>query len=114
MTDLLLEGEDLGDAAVDGVAEPGLRLVGDGDDGLAAVGLGQVREQLGGVACAEDLVDGREPGRALVRAEVGREDALRHAPPAQELARPARRPRRTRGCHAGVSTTTRSHVCRAL
>jgi hypothetical protein len=59
-------------------------------------------------------VDGGEPGRALVRAEVGREDALRHAPPPKELARPARRPSARRTCHSGISTaTTRSHACLA-
>ena len=88
--DLLLESEDLGDAAVDGVPEPGLRLVGDGDDGLAAVGHGEVGQQLGGVAGAEHLVDGGEVRRALLVAEVGREDAAAHALAAQELARPAR------------------------
>jgi hypothetical protein len=98
---LLLEGEDLGDAAVDGVPEPGLRLVGDGDDGLAAVGDGEVGQQLGGVAGAEHLVDGGEARGALVAAEVGREHALRHAPPAQELARAARRPRARRGSSSG-------------
>ena len=87
---LLLEGEDLRDAAVDGVAEPGLRLVGDGDDGLAAVGDGEVGQQLGGVAGAEHLVDGGEVRRALLVAEVGCEDAAAHALAPQELARPAR------------------------
>jgi len=114
---LLLEGEDLRDAAVDGVAEPGLRLVGDGDDGLAAVGDGEVGQQLGGVAGAEHLVDGGEARGALVAAEVGREHALRHAPPAQELARAARRPRARRGSSSrgpsvGSSSSSSGHVDR--
>jgi hypothetical protein len=107
---LLLEREDLRNASVDGVAEPGLRLVGDGDDGLAAVGDGEVREQLGGVAGAEHLVDGGEPGRALVGAEVGREHALRHAPPPQKLARAARRPRTRRACSSVVGCSSSGHV----
>jgi len=80
----------VGDAAVDGVAQPGLRLVGDGDGGLRAVGERQVREKLGHVAGAEHLVDGGEVRRALLVAEVGREDAAAHALAPQELARPAR------------------------
>lgn len=101
----------MGDAAIDGVAEPGLGLVGDGDDGLAAVGDGEVGEELGGVAGAEHLVDRREPRRPLLRAEVGREHALRHAPPPQELARAARRPgsRPRRGSGSAGSRST-SHT----
>jgi hypothetical protein len=60
-----------------------------------------VGQQLGGVAGAEHLVDGGEARGALVAAEVGREHALRHAPPAQELARAARRPRARRGGSGG-------------
>ena len=89
---LLLEREDVGDAAVDGVAQPRLRLVGDGDGGLGAVGERQVGEELGHVAGAEHLVDGGEVRRALLVAEVGREHAPAHALAPQELARAARRP----------------------
>jgi hypothetical protein len=55
-------------------------------------------------------VDGREPRRALVAAEVGREHALGHAPPPQELARAARGPgaRRRRGGGGGGSSASSS------
>jgi hypothetical protein len=64
------------------VAEPGLRLVGDGDDGLAAVGDGEVGQQLGGVALlapntlwlAAKRGSARRPGRGRA-VEVGREHA---------------------------------------
>jgi len=90
-TNLLLEGEDVGDAAIDGVAEAGLRLVGDSDGGLGAVGERQVGEQLGHVAGAEHLVDGGEVRRPLLVAEVWREHAPAHALAPQKLARAARR-----------------------
>jgi hypothetical protein len=74
-----------------------------------------VGQQLGGVAGAEHLVDGGEARGALVAAEVGREHALRHAPPAQELARAARRPRARRGGggpSVGSSSSSSGHVNR--
>ena len=80
----------MGDAAVDGVAEAGLRLVADGDDGVEALVRGDLEEELGHVACAEHLVHRREVRRALLRVEVGREDAPAHALAAEELARAAR------------------------
>jgi len=91
---LLLEREDVGDAAVDGVAQPGLRLVGDGGRRLAPVGGGHLLQQLGRVAGAEHLVDGRELRRPVLGAEVGSEHALRRALAPQELAGATRRPRR--------------------
>jgi hypothetical protein len=52
-------------------------------------------------------VDGGEPRRALVGAEVWRKDTLLHASPPEELASPARRPRARRSSNrAGISTTT--------
>jgi hypothetical protein len=80
----------VGDAAVDGVAEAGLGLVADGDDGVGALVRRDLEEQLGHVAGAEHLVHRREVRRALLRVEVGREDAPAHALAPQELARPAR------------------------
>lgn len=98
LSDLLLEGEDVGDAAVDGVLQACLGLVGDGDGGLAAFGHGEVHEELGDVAGAEDLVDSREVGGALLVAEVGGEDAPPRALPPQELASPAGRPEARHPC----------------
>lgn len=84
--DLLLEGEYVGDAAVDGVTDPSEGLVTEGDDGVdAAVGR-EPEEELGGVAGAEDLVHGGEVGCSLLRVEVGSEHAASHALPPQELA----------------------------
>ena len=42
----MLKGEDVGNAAVDGILKPGLSFVGDGDSGLTAVGDGEVGEEL--------------------------------------------------------------------
>lgn len=87
---LLLEGEDAGDAAVDRVAEAGMGLEADGDDGVEALVGGDVEEQLGDVARAEHLVHRREVRRSLLRVEERREDAPAHALPPQKLAGPAR------------------------
>jgi hypothetical protein len=80
----------VGDAAVDGVAEPRLGLVADGDDGVEALVRRDLEQQLGHVAGAEHLVHGREVRRALLRVEVGREDAAADALAPEELARAAR------------------------
>lgn len=96
----------MGDAAVDGVAEAGLGLVGDGEHRLAALRDGDVEQQLRHVARPEHLVDRREPRRPLLRPEVGREHAVRRALPPQELARPARRPRPARPHFRTVTAAT--------
>ena len=66
--------EDVGDAAVDGVADPCLRHVGHGGGGLAPVPGSHLGEQLGGVAGA-----GRELRRAVLGVEVEREAANTHS-----------------------------------
>jgi hypothetical protein len=113
---LLLEREDVGDAAVDGVAQPGLRLVGDGGRRLAPVAGGHLLEQLRRVAGAEHLVDGGELRRPVLRAEVWREHALRRALASQELARAARRARRAatyRGRHGRLGRSLAACNCSA-
>jgi hypothetical protein len=107
---LLLQREDVGDAAVDGVAQPGLRLVGDGGRRLAPVAGGHLLQQLGRVAGAEDLVDGGELLRPVLRAEVRREHALRRALAPQELARPARRARGAATCRGRHDRLPRSSL----
>lgn len=105
---LLLEGEDVGDATVDGILEPRLGLVGDGDGRLGSIGHGEVHEDLGEVTSPEHLVDRREVGRSLFMAEVRGEDAAPHALPPQELASPAGRakPRHRRLCKQCFSWLT--------
>ena len=76
----------MGDAAVDRVAEPSLGLVADGDDGVEALVRRDLEQQLGHVAGAEHLVHRREVRRALLRVEVGREDAAADALAPEELA----------------------------
>ena len=70
----------------DGISDPGLRLVGDGDGSRTAAAHRQVREELGDVAGAEHLVHGREMDLGLIVAEVGCKyaDVLAFSP--QELA----------------------------
>ena len=88
--DLALEDGDGADAAVDGVLGAGLGLVGEGVHGVLALVRLDLVQELAHVAGAEDLVHVRELLR-LLRREVRREDAVRHALPPQELARRARR-----------------------
>lgn len=87
---LLLESEDVSDAAIDGVSEAGLRLVANGDDGVEALVRRDVEEQLRHVARPKHLVHRREVGGALLRVEIRREYAPGHALPPQELACPTR------------------------
>ena len=84
-----MERENGGNAAVDRIGEPGLGLVADGDDGVVPPAHWHVVQQLGHVAGPEHFVDRSEPGRPLLRPEVGREHAPGHALPSQELAGPA-------------------------
>lgn len=76
----LLEEGDESDAAIDRVPEAGLRLVGQGVDGVIALRSAELVEDLGDIAGAEDLVDVGKP-LGVVRWEVRREDALRRALP---------------------------------
>ncbi|GER57789.1 PRA1 family protein 2 [Striga asiatica] len=86
-------GENMGHAAIDGVPDAGLGLIGNGDHGLAPIGLGHVvQQQLGHVAGPKHLVDGRKSGRALLRTEIRPEYAVWGALPPEELACAARRP----------------------
>lgn len=85
-----MKGEDVGDAAVDGVPEPGLRLVTNGDHGVGPLLHRDVEEELRHVTSSEHLVHRREMSRALLRVEMRRKYAPCHTLPPQELACPAR------------------------
>lgn len=87
---MLLECEDVGDAAVNRVLEASLRLVGDGERSLRAIGSREVSEELGGIARTKDLMDGCKVCCPLLMAEVGGENAALHALPPQEFAGTAR------------------------
>lgn len=88
LAEAVLEEGDEADAAVDGVAEAGLGLVGEGVDGVLALGGGQLLEELRDVAGSEHLVDVAEL-LGLVRREVRREHAVLRALPPLYLARRA-------------------------
>lgn len=77
------------DATVDGVAEPGVGLVGQRIDGVLALGGVEFVEDFGHVAGAEHLVDVGEFLR-LVWREVGCEYAFLGAFSTEELAGRAR------------------------
>ena len=76
----------MGDAAIDGIADAGLSFVADGDDGVEPSVSGDVEEELGSVACTENLVNGGEMSCPLFRIEVRSEDAAADALAPQELA----------------------------
>lgn len=86
---LLLEGEDGGDATVDRIGQAGLRLITDGENRIAASRHGNVQQQLGHIAGAEDFMHGGEPRCALLGSEVGSEDAAPHTLASQKFAGPA-------------------------
>ena len=99
-TEAVLEDGDDADAAVDGVSEAHVGLVGERVHGVLALEGVELVQQLGHVAGAKDTVHVHELLR-VVRWEVGREHAVRLALAAQELARSAWRARathRSRGC----------------
>ncbi|GJM95917.1 hypothetical protein PR202_ga12710 [Eleusine coracana subsp. coracana] len=85
-----LEDGDVGDAAVDGVAEPRVRLVRQRVHGVLPLRVGQLVEQLRHVAGAEHAVHVGELGGVVGR-EVGREHAPLRALATEKLARRARR-----------------------
>jgi hypothetical protein len=97
LAEVVLEDGDDADAAVDGVAEAHVGLVGERVHGVLALEGVELVQQLGHVARAEDTVHVHELLR-VVRREVGREHAVRLALAAEEL---ARRARRTRAAHRG-------------
>ncbi|RWW39789.1 hypothetical protein BHE74_00054844 [Ensete ventricosum] len=105
---LLLEGEDVSNATVDGVAEPCLGLVADSNDSVVPLVGRDVQEELRRVAGTEHLVHRREARRALLGVEVRREYAPRHALPPQKLARPAGPKSTATSSAAAASTTTTS------
>jgi hypothetical protein len=86
MCNLVLEGKDGADAAVDGLGDARLRLVADGAGRVRAHRRGHPRQHLRHVAGAEHFVHGRELRRAAAlppasSAEVRREHAPGHAAP---------------------------------
>lgn len=85
LAELVLEERDDPDAAVDGVTEPHLGLIGEGIDGVFTLVRVQVVEELGDVASAEDSVDVGELLR-LIGWEVRCKCTLGLAFAAQKLA----------------------------
>lgn len=115
---LLLEGEDVSDASINGITKASLCLVADGDDGVKTLVSGDVEQQLGDVAGTENLVHRREVRRALLRVKVGREDAPCHALTPQKLAGPARAsssssssPTSSASSSCSCSCSRSSHAC---
>ena len=86
---MLLEGEDGGDAAVDGVGESRLRLVRDRHHSVVAAGQRHLLQQLRHVAGPKHFVHRRKPSGPLLRRKVRRKDAAPHTLAPQKLARPA-------------------------
>lgn len=79
----------MGNTSVDRVPEPGLSLITDGDHRIEPLVNRDMEEELRHVTRPKHLVDGRKMSRALLRVEIRREHATRHALPSQELACPA-------------------------
>lgn len=86
VADLLLEGKDVTDTAVDGVSNPRESLVAKSDDGIEALVCRNAQEKLGGIASAKHLVHGSEVSGALLRVKIGRKYAAAYALAPKELA----------------------------
>lgn len=87
---LMLKGEDMTNASVDGIAKPSQCLVSKRDDGVQSPAGRNHHEELGGVARPENLVHRREMRRPFLRIEVGSEDTFSHAFPPEKLTCAAR------------------------
>lgn len=102
-SDLLLQCENGGDAAMDWVGQPRLSLVRYRDHCVMPPISRDVQQELRHVARPENLVHRREPCGTLVRPEVWCKYAAAHALPPKELASPTRShgwwPRRRRVGH---------------
>jgi hypothetical protein len=86
MADLLLEGKDVTDTAIDGVSNPRKSLIAKSNDGIEALVCRNAQEKLGGIASAKHLVNGSKVSSALLRVKIGRKYATAHALTPQELA----------------------------
>lgn len=84
---LLLQRKYVCDTAIYWITEPGLRLVWHGDCSLAAVTCREMREDLWGIACPKDLMDGSKVCSPLLMGEVWGEYTAIDTLPAQKLAR---------------------------
>ncbi|KAL6005184.1 hypothetical protein ACLOJK_005746 [Asimina triloba] len=91
LINLLLQREYGGHTSIDRIVEPCLGLVRYGYNRIMAPVGRYVQQQLRHIAGTKHLVHRGEPGRALVRPEIGCENAPADALPPQELAGTARR-----------------------
>jgi hypothetical protein len=71
MADLLLEGKDVTDTAIDGVSNPRKSLIAKSNDGIEALVCRNAQEKLGGIASAKHLVNGSKVSSALLRVKIG-------------------------------------------
>ena len=83
---LLLEGKDMGNTTVDRISHPGLGFIGNCDHSLTPIRHRHMKQQFGNITSTKHLMDRRKLGRALLRGEVGCENAVGGALPAEELA----------------------------
>lgn len=86
---LLLQGENVSHAAINGVSNSGLSFISNGDYSLTSIRNWHMQQELRHITRSKHLVYGGEPSRALLRAEVGGENAVRRALSPQKLARSA-------------------------
>lgn len=95
--DLLLEGEDVGDTAIDGILKPSLGLIRNGDSSLTALSEWKTSEKLRDIAGPKDLVNGSKMGGTLFMAEIRCKNTPSDTFPSQEFAGSTWR---TRTCHS--------------
>lgn len=86
-TNLLLEGENLRNATIDRVSNPSESFVTKRNASVETFGRWDAVEELRGIASSKHLMHSGEVGGALIRVEIGGENASFHTLSPQKLAR---------------------------
>lgn len=73
-------------AAIDGILEPGLSFVGDGDSSLASIADREVCQELGNIAGTKDLVNSCKMSSTLFMAEIWGKNTAPHTFSPEEFA----------------------------
>lgn len=82
----MLQGEDVSNAAMNGITDSCLSFIGNGENGIEPIGEGQMQQHFGSIASSEHLVDGCESRRAMLRPKMRRKYASRRTFPPEKLA----------------------------
>lgn len=88
---LLLQGKDMGNTAVNRIANPCLSFISNGDNRLTPISHRNMQQQFRNITSTKHLVNGRESSWALFRAKIRSKNAISGTLSPQELACTTRR-----------------------